>query len=125
MKKFIQFLCFFVASAIGGCANIQTQTPAQVAAKVCPPLTNTITGMQSLVGLAPVVIKALDDANKVVTPVCSADFSSVAGTDLKTMVKSSVPKLVAVIKMTNLSDDKKNEAILLVEATQVALEQLP
>lgn len=123
MKKVLLFVA--LSLALFGCANQVVQTPAQVAAKVCPSLTTTITALQGLVGMNEEEITFLADAQKIIKPVCEMDLAKVQFSDLKTMVNDAVPKLDYVIKLSPLTDEQKNQSLLVIAAAQIVIANLP
>lgn len=107
------------------CSTVPQQ-PADVAAKVCPSLTTTISSLQDLVGLSEEETALLDKAAKIVKPVCDMDFAKVQSMDLKTLAADAVPKLLVLVKGSKLlTDEQKNQVILGISAAKIVIANLP
>jgi hypothetical protein len=120
MKRFALILAAVLLSACTATGGIKPQTPAQIAAQVCPPIQTTMTSLSAL-ALDPKVTADLAIADGAVNLVCGAgaklDLSS-----LQAMNASALPAIIGAIKAAPLTDTQKNVLILDVTAAQIILQ---
>jgi hypothetical protein len=120
MRKFMLLAAGLVA-LISGCATTGTvQTPAQVAAQVCPPSQTAIASLQAVVGLSDDAKAKLAEAAPVVAAVCSAG-SSVNVADLKSLGSTALPAVMAVVNASPLSDQDKTKIGIDLTVAQIVL----
>jgi hypothetical protein len=94
------------------------QTPAQIAAQVCPPTTAAITALQGLQGLDATAINDLAKAAPVVDAVCAVG-ATITITNLQTLAQTGFPALVAIANASPLPAQQKNNVVLGLTATQI------
>lgn len=99
---------------------LKPETPAQIAAQVCPPLQTTMTALSALV-LDPKVTADLVIADTAVNLVCGAGAKIDLGS-IQAMNASAVPVIIGAIKASPLPDGQKNMLILDVTAAQIILQ---
>jgi hypothetical protein len=120
MRKFMLLAAGLVA-LISGCATTGiVQTPAQVAAQVCPPTQTAIASLQAVVGLSDDAKAKLAEAAPVVAAVCSAG-SSVNVVDLKSLGSTALPAVMAVVNASPLSDQDKTKIGIDLTVAQIVL----
>lgn len=121
MKKLLIAATAAICVLVSGCANVPKQTPAQIAATVCP-------GVQSELALlsASGVFTggaAATLANQIqpdVAAVC-ASGATVTSANLQTLVNATLPVVVAAVNVSSLTDQQKLEATLAVGALATAV----
>ena len=125
MKK-VLLAIVFAAIALAGCAvqTVQPQSPAQVAAQVCPSLQLTLTSLQGLVGLSEDQAAGLEKASTDVARVCVL-AQAAQSTDLRTLAAGALPTILALAKASALPDPVINNVVLAVGAAQIIISQLP
>ncbi|WP_353192091.1 hypothetical protein [Pandoraea pnomenusa] len=124
MKRFaILAACAAVISLVLAACTTTTQsvpTPAQVAARVCPPVEVAITSLQQVSGMSDAALQALADAQPVVNAVCAAG-SSVDAVNLQTLASAGLPALITVVKASPLSLQDQDRIVLGVTTAQILL----
>lgn len=121
MKRFSMLLAASLVALVSGCATTgAVQTPAQIAAQVCPPAQTAITSLQAVVGLSDEAKAKLADAAPIVAAVCSAG-SSVNVADLKSLGASALPAVMAVVNASPLSDQDKTKIGIDLTVAQIVL----
>ncbi len=112
MKRSMLLAAGFVALVLGACASIPTQTPAQVAAAVCP-------GLQSEVALLQSSGVFTGGAQATLTNQIQLDLASVCAVgatvtqvSLQNLVNATFPVIVAAINVSSLTDQQKLQATL-------------
>jgi hypothetical protein len=122
MKKIMLLAAGVALSiALAACSSVPQQTPAQIAATVCP-------GVQSELALlsASGVFTggaAATLANQIqpdVAAVC-ASGATVTSVNLQTLVNAALPVVVAAVNVSSLTDQQKLEATLAVGALATAV----
>lgn len=127
MKLFQLFITVILIGCLAACATpsgtstpAAIQTPAKIAAHVCPAVQTTLDTLGLLVGLDPVVtadVAVADAASKLVCNVAS----KVTIPDLQTLSSKALPNLIAAVRGSTLTNDQKNAAILDLTAASVIL----
>ncbi|WAL81460.1 hypothetical protein OYT13_16605 [Pandoraea sp. XJJ-1] len=130
MKKILVLLAAGIAAFIAaGCASqsatippVAIQSPAQIAARACPLLTDEL----STLALAGVFTGgAQDTLTKEIQPavdkVCEAGAVPTQ-LSLQTLSKSVTPLLVALVKASSLPDVDKTKAILVIGTSKAVLD---
>jgi len=124
MKRFaILAACAAMLSFVLGACTTTGQsvpTPAQVAARVCPPVEVAIASLQQVNGMTDTALKALADAQPIVNSVCAAG-SSVDAVNLQTLASVGLPAIITVAKASPLSAQDQDRVILGVTTAQVLL----
>lgn len=124
MKRFAMLAACAAALsfALAACSTTgQTvQTPAQVAARVCPPVEVAITSLKQVNGMSDSALHALDDAQPVVNAVCAAG-ATVDALNLQTLATAGLPAIIAVVKASPLSAQDQDRVILGVTTAQILL----
>ncbi|AOJ62506.1 hypothetical protein WJ32_08565 [Burkholderia ubonensis] len=124
MKKTLMLLAAGVVAFLAGCAGTPgaAQSPAQIAARACPLLTDEIStlaqaglftgGAQAT--LTGIVQPAVDKA-------CAAG-TTVTQLDLQTLSAAAVPALIDLVKLSGLPDADKTKAILAIGTAKAMLD---
>jgi len=124
MKRFaILAACAAVLSfVLAACSSTgQTvQTPAQVAARVCPPIEIAITSLQQVNGMSDAAVHALSEAQPVVSAVCAAGATVDTG-NLQMLASAGLPAIITVVKASPLSAQDQDRIILGVTTAQILL----
>lgn len=109
MKKALSALLFVVAAFVmTACATAPHQTPAQVAAQVCPQLQAVNAAVADTPGiLAPADAAHLAKATPYVDKVCSAATAAPTKPDLKALASTAVPILLDVLGASGLPEIDK------------------
>ncbi|VVE13275.1 hypothetical protein PCA20602_02749 [Pandoraea capi] len=124
MKRFafVAALAAMLSLALGACSTTgqSVQTPAQVAARVCPPVQIAITSLGQINGLSDAALRALDDAQPVVSAVCAAGATADA-VNLQVLATTGLPAIIAVVKASPLSAQDQDRIIIGVTTAQILL----
>jgi hypothetical protein len=113
--------CVTPAETAPGAPVVTAQTPAQVAAKVCPQVESTLTALSDL-ALEPTVSADLSIAQKIVDTVCSATpVTPISFTSLQSMANSALPAILTTIKAAALSADKQDALVLDITAANLVI----
>ncbi|VVE49187.1 hypothetical protein [Pandoraea terrigena] len=124
MKRFaILAACAAVLSfVLAACSTTgqAVQSPAEVAARVCPPVEVAVTSLQQINGMSEAALKALADAQPIVNSVCAAG-STVDAVNLQTLASAGLPAIVTVVKASPLSAQDQDRVILGVTTAQILL----
>lgn len=124
MKKSVAILFALVAVSLlcVACKTPagNTETPAQIAAQVCPPVQTSITALAALNGLPADAIDTLAKAAPIVDAVCGAG-ATVDFTSLAALNRTALPALIGIVKVSPLSPDEQNRVILDISAAQIVL----
>lgn len=120
MKKIIVSL--FVALAMAGCANQPQQTPAQVAARVCPAATDTLASLQKLQGLPAQDAATLAKVAPLVDAACAA--ASVTSDNIRDLSVQVFPALTDIVSASPLDETDKNAAIFDLGAAQIIVDNV-
>jgi len=120
MKKLI--VALIVALSMAGCASQSQQTPAQVAARVCPATTDAIGSLQKLT-LPAKDAKALAEVAPLVDAVCKA-ASTVTSDDIRSLSVTALPAIIDIVNASPLETDKKNAVILDLTAVQIIVDSI-
>ena len=111
------------ALALAACgtppAGGKAQTPAEVAAAVCPQVQGTLTALGAL-ALEPKAMADLAIAGEAVKVVCGAG-AVVEFASLQTMANSSLPMILGAIKDAGLEAAEQNRLVLNVTAANLIL----
>ncbi len=103
-----------------GTAAPAMQTPAQVAAQICPPIQTALSGLNALAGL-PLGAKAdLDAVTPLVTGVCAAG-ETVNPASLQTLQQTALPAIINAVKASGMAVEQQNSVILDITAAQLVL----
>jgi hypothetical protein len=116
-------LLFSALLALGGCANMKTQsgqplTPAEIAQRVCPSIQTTLTNLQALNGLSEDAQATLAKGQKVVDVICAPGAVPTTA-DLQSIINNGAPLAIGIINASNMSPDRKDQLILQVTAIQL------
>lgn len=122
MKRFAIILAALLLAACNATMPIKPESPAQIAAQVCPPLKTTLDSLSLLV-LDPKVTADLMAASVAVNLVCNAG-AAVTVVNLADMRAKALPLIIGAIKAGPLTDAQKNTLILDVTIAQVVLQGL-
>ena len=124
MKRFaILAACAAVLSFVLAACSTAGQsipTPAQVAARVCPPVEVAIASLQQVSGMSDTALHALSDAQPVVNTVC-ASGSAVDAINLQALASAGLPAIIAVAKASPLSVQDQDRIVLGVTTAQILL----
>lgn len=124
MKRFaILAACAAVLSfVLAACSTTgqAVQTPAQVAARVCPPVEVAITSLKQVNGMSDAALNALDQAQPIVSAVCAAG-TSVDAVNLQVLATAGLPAIITVVKASPLSAQDQDRIILGVTTAQILL----
>lgn len=112
-------LVMATAIACTATGGLVQQTPAQVAAQVCPPVNSGIDALQSMqASLSATAQKDLTTAEPIVTAVCAAG-ATVTSTSLRALAKTALPAISTIVQATNLPN--KNDVVLALGIAQGVL----
>lgn len=125
MKQILACAFLTAAAAVmSGCASttgvVAVQTPAQVAAQVCPPTETAIASLKLLQGMPAQAIANLATAEQIVTTVCTAG-ATVNVADLQTLATTALPIVLDVVQASPLDPAQQNQIILGVSAAQIVI----
>ncbi|VVE69261.1 hypothetical protein PPN31119_03226 [Pandoraea pnomenusa] len=95
-------------------------TPAQVAARVCPPVEVAVASLQQVNGMSDTALHALSNAQPVVNAVCAAG-STVDAVNLQTLANAGLPAIITVAKASPLSAQDQDRIVLGVTTAQILL----
>jgi len=125
MKKLLQnvvlFGALFLLGVLGGCQTTPgapAQTPAQIAARVCPPITAGLVSLQAIPQLSASDLAGIAKVSPMVDLVCSSS-ATVNITNLQTLGNTGFPAVIAVVQSSGLDPDKKQRVIGDIAALQV------
>jgi aspartate-semialdehyde dehydrogenase len=121
MKKLFAAIAVASLCLLAACAGVQPQTPAQIAAAVCPVLQPQLAQLQAsgvFTGGAAATLddKIAPDLNKV----CVAG-ALVTSTSLAAVANEAVPLIVDAINASSMSAANKNTAVAIVSDAQLAI----
>ncbi|WP_394779082.1 hypothetical protein [Undibacterium sp.] len=124
MKKLLSVISVMTLLALAACSGVPqgqvAQTPADVAARVCPPVQVALVSLQALAGLPLEAQANLAAATPIVAAVCSS--KGVIGTaDLQTMASQALPILLQVARASGLEVAEQNQIVLGISAAQIVL----
>ncbi|VVE79442.1 hypothetical protein [Pandoraea sputorum] len=124
MKRFVivaacAALLSFVLAACST-AGQAVQSPAQVAARVCPPVEVAITSLKQVNGMSDAALKALDDAQPIVSAACAAGVT-VDAVNLQVLATAGLPAIITVVKASPLSAQDQDRVIVGVTTAQILL----
>ncbi|WP_454825893.1 hypothetical protein [Paraburkholderia xenovorans] len=118
MKRLSMLLAAGLVAAVAlvGCASAPTQTPAQIAANICPGVQSEIDVLQkSGVFTGGAQATLTNQIQPDVDAVCAAGAALTATTvDIRKLVQATFPIVVAVIANSSLTDQQKLQATLAV-----------
>lgn len=124
MKRFaIVAACAAVLSfVLAACSTTgqAVQTPAQVAARVCPPVEVAIASLKQVNGMSDAALRALDEAQPLVNAVCAAG-STVDTVNLQMLANTGLPAIITIVKASPLSAQDQDRIILGVTTAQILL----
>ena len=127
MKTFLATLAFAIVSAclmLSGCATPapggKVQTPAEVAAAVCPQINVTLMSLGAL-ALDPKAMADIAIANEAVKLVCAPGAVVVDFSSLQNVANSSLPLLLGAVKDAGLEVAKQNELVLQLTGANIIL----
>ena len=126
MKKNLLYTIFAAIASIAIVAACTTpsgqqETPAQIAAQVCPPTQAALTSLQALNGLPEGATKDLATVAPIVNAVCSAS-ATVTTVNLQSLAQNALPTIITIVKASPLSSDDQNKIILDVTAAQIIVD---
>lgn len=123
MKRLILAIAVCVLT-LSGCATTgPAQTPAEVAARVCPSVQIALTSLQGLVGLNETLVADMKTAQPIVAAACTG--ATVSAVDLKSLSASAIPTVITIVKASPLSADEQNQILLGLAAAQIIIASLP
>ncbi|WP_152035362.1 hypothetical protein [Paraburkholderia terricola] len=116
MKRFSMLLAagLLAAVALVGCKSLPTQTPAQIAANVCPGVQSEIDVLKKsgiFTGGAQATLT--EQIQPDVNAVCAAGVTVTTG-DIRKLVQATFPVVVTVIANSSLTDQQKLQATVAV-----------
>ncbi|MBN9116439.1 MAG: hypothetical protein J0I36_14510 [Pandoraea sp.] len=124
MKRFaILAACAAMLSFVLAACSTTGQTvptPAQVAARVCPPVEVALASLQQVNGMSDTALHALSNAQPVVNAVC-ASGSTVDAVNLQTLASAGLPAIITVAKASPLSAQDQDRIVLGVTSAQILL----
>ncbi|VVE55210.1 hypothetical protein PCO31111_05023 [Pandoraea communis] len=124
MKRFaILAACAAVLSFVLAACSTSGQSvpsPAQVAARVCPPVEVAISSLQQVNGMSDTALKALSDAQPVVRAVCESG-STADAVNLQTLASAGLPAIITVAKASPLSAQDQDRIVMGVTTAQILL----
>ncbi|VVE06314.1 hypothetical protein [Pandoraea sputorum] len=124
MKRIALVAAFaaMILFALGACSTTgqAVQTPAQVAARVCPPVEVAITSLKQVNGMSDAALQALDDAQPIVSAACAAGVT-VDTVNLQVLATAGLPAIITVVKASPLSAQDQDRIILGVTTAQILL----
>lgn len=104
----------------GSGAGAAVQTPAQIAAQVCPPVQTALAGLNALVGLPAGAKADLDTITPLVAGVCSAG-ATINLASLQTLQQTALPAIINAVKASGMAVEAQNSMILDIAAAQLVL----
>ena len=116
MKRFSMLLAagFLASAALVGCTSMPTQTPAQIAANICPAVQSEIDVLQkSGVFTGGAQATLTEQIQPDVNAVCAAGVTVTTG-DIRKLVQATFPVVVTVIANSSLTDQQKLQATVAV-----------
>lgn len=116
MKRFSMLLAAGLVASIAfvGCSSIPTQTPAQIAANICPGVQSEIGVLQkSGVFTGGAQATLTNQVQPDVAAVCDAG-ATVTIVNIRQLVQATFPIVVTVIANSSLTDQQKLQATLAV-----------
>ena len=113
--------CIAMLAVLFGCATTP-QTPAQIAARVCPLMTDEV----STLAKAGIFTGGAQDTltqkiQPAVDKVCAAS-SAVTQVSLQSLSKEAAPLLIDLVNMSNLAKDDKSKAVLVIGTAQAMID---
>ena len=122
--KSLSFALVAACLMLAGCAAPATggkvQTPAEVAAAVCPQVNTTLLSLGAL-ALDPKAMADIAIGNEAVKLVCAPGAVAVDFASLQTMANSSLPLLLGAVKDAGLEVAKQNELVLQLTGANIIL----
>jgi hypothetical protein len=114
MKKIMLLAAGLAMLAFAGCANAPTQTPAQIAANICPGIQSEISVLQvSGVFTGGAQATLTNQVQPDVNAVCAAG-ATVTTASIRNLVSATFPIVITVIQNSSLSDTQKLQATVAV-----------
>ncbi|HSY30248.1 MAG TPA: hypothetical protein VK832_22225 [Burkholderiaceae bacterium] len=107
-------------TSTGNTTSPATQTPAQVAAQICPPIQTALSGLNALTGLPAGAKADLDTVTPLVAGVC-ATGESVNLASLQSLQQTALPAIINAVKASGMAVEQQNSVILDITAAQVVL----
>jgi len=105
MKNSLCGALLLSVASLAGCAGIppkNIQTPAQIAAQVCPPVQATLTSLQALTNLSDTAQADLALAVPIVNAACGVG-ATVDASSLQALERTALPVLSDLVKVAALS----------------------
>jgi hypothetical protein len=121
MKRISMLLAAGIVVLVSACASIPQQTPAQIAAVICPNIQTELTTLQEagvFTGGAQVTLSTKVQPD--VALVCGAGVT-VTTVSLTNLASTTFPVVIALIGSSNLTQQDKTIAILAVGAIQSSI----
>jgi hypothetical protein len=112
--------CTSARTTTGGTVSPAAQTPAQVAAQICPPIQTALSGLNALAGLPLGAKTDLDTITPLVAGVCAAG-ESVNLASLQTLRQTALPAIINAVKASGMAVEQQNSMILDITAAQLVL----
>jgi len=112
-----------IAGCVGGCSTTggATLTPAQIAARVCPPTQTAMTSLKALNGFTETEQSDLAKLTKGVDLVCGAS-SSIDVTSITSIANTTLPAIIVIVNSSSLSPEDKNKAITDITVAQIVFD---
>jgi hypothetical protein len=107
----------------GASTSAAAQIPAEVVAKVCPPLQTALSGLNALVGLPASARADLDAVTPIIAGVCAAG-ATINLANLQTLQQTALPTIANTIKASGMAAEQQNSLILDITAAQIVLSTL-
>jgi hypothetical protein len=125
MKRFLSLFAIAAVFALSACAvapapNGHAQTPAEVAAAVCPNINTTLLSLGAL-ALEPKAMADIAIATEAVKLVCAPGAVVVDFSSLQNVANSSLPLLLGAVKDAGLEVAKQNELVLQLTGANIIL----
>lgn len=120
MKKLLCVLLVLLVSACATTTTTDQPTPAQIAARVCPPLTAGLQVVQTAGVLDPRAAAELAIVVPLVEAVCAAG-TAVDASNMQALGTTGVPALLKVIAASPLPDDQKAVVTLAIATAHAVL----
>lgn len=121
MKNLCLAAVLFASALFAGCATTGAQSPAQVAATICPALQSEISLLSAsgvFTGGAQATL--VNQVTPDVAGVCAAGVT-VTTVTMQTLVNATLPVIVTAINASPMLAAQKNEAILAIGAFSMAI----
>lgn len=120
MRNIFALAIIVALAACTGCSTTGQQTPAQVAAKVCPATQGAITSLAAINGLQPQIQADVAKIAPIVNAACAAS-ATVTSDSLAALGTTAIPAIITLVNASTLDAAGKNTAIADLAVAQLAL----